>query len=126
MGGIAPGIDADGFDAAGTSGIQPSGLRRARRELSADLELESGERGLAPLPGAKRGCAPKHKKRPHLTPNWLRLAGVSEAELVVPVEVDGGAVHVVQGFVDVPVRSVTPAAGAAVIFFAAEVGAGFA
>jgi hypothetical protein len=32
----------------------------------------------------------------------------------------------VEGFVDVAVRGVTPATGAAVVFFTAQVGAGFA
>jgi hypothetical protein len=50
----------------------------------------------------------------------------SIAEFVIPVQVDGGAMHVVEGLVDVTVGCITPAAGAAVVFFAPEVGAGVA
>jgi hypothetical protein len=40
------------------------------------------------------------------------------------VHVDGGAVHVREGFIDMVVRRITPAAGAAIVLFAAKIAAG--
>ena len=44
-----------------------------------------------------------------------------EAELAIPMEIPGGSLHVLQGFIDVAVGGVPPAGCAGVVFFTADI-----